>query len=195
MMPRQRSGAPLPPGEGPAPEDSSSTSRHHAADPRQDKADGQVPGAQERGSGAGLPASEDAAVPARLGKRPARALGELYRSYTDCTLEPMPGPPDRREDPNNAFEYGVLDLEGPGAGPAGMRTRSELPNEVVRGWHKAMTAYLTFAKAVEEFDALDVTGGHSPRVPCRVFPGERCRTCAVDVAQFLDEICPAGVTS
>jgi hypothetical protein len=76
---------------------------------------------------------------------------------------------------------------------SGYEDRSELPNEVVRGWHKAMTAYLTFAKAVEEFGALDVAGGLSPRVPCRVFPGERCRICAVGVAQFLDEICPAGV--
>jgi hypothetical protein len=58
-----------------------------------------------------------------------------------------------------------------------------------------MTAYLAFAEAVE-FDALDVVaGGRSPSVPRRVFPGERCRTCAVGVAQFLDEICPAGVAS
>jgi hypothetical protein len=135
VMPRQRSGAPPPPGEGPAPEDSSSTSRHHAAGPRQDKANGQVPGAQERGSGAGLPASEDAAVPAPRGKRPTRALWELYRSYTDRALEAMPGPPNRREDPSNAFGYGVLDLDGlvPGQRVA---DRVTLPNEVVHGWCK-----------------------------------------------------------
>jgi hypothetical protein len=130
-------------------------------------------------------------VPARLGKRPARALWELYCSYTDCAGG---GIPDRRGDPSNAFEYGVLDLDGLVQGRR-VVDRVELPNEVVRGWYKAMTASLAFAEAVEEFDVLDVAGGRSPRVTCRVFPGERCRIRAVGVAQFLDEIYPAGVAS
>jgi hypothetical protein len=72
-----------------------------------------APGAQERGSGAGPPWTERLAAPARLGKRSAPEFWTCYRSYTDCTWG---GIPDRGGDPSNAFDYGVLDLEGLGPG-------------------------------------------------------------------------------